>query len=119
MSDLKDIWSPEGDLDHEALKRYLQGKASEEERYAVEKQMAGSDFVNDAVEGLQQFSSTREVQHLAEQLNRQLRKETSATQLKKRRRRIKDQPWTIIAIIVLVVLCILGFIVIRMMMHTE
>jgi hypothetical protein len=118
MSDLKDIWSPEGDLDNEALMRYLQGKASEEERYAVEKQMAGSDFVNDAVEGLQQFSSTREVQHLTEQLNRQLRKETSATQLRKRRRRIKDQPWTIIAIIVIVVLCILGFLVIRMITNS-
>lgn len=118
MSDLKDIWSPEEELDNEALKRYLQGKASEEERYAVEKQMAGSDFVNDAVEGLQQFSSTREAQHLAEQLNRQLRKETSATQLKKRRRGIKDQPWTIIAIISILVLCILGFLVIRMITNS-
>jgi ferric-dicitrate binding protein FerR (iron transport regulator) len=113
MSDLRNILSHNEELSNEELLRYLEGKASEEERHAIEKKMADSDFVNDAVEGLQQFPSTREVRYLTEQLNRQLNKETASTQLKKRRRGIKEQPWTLVAIVAVLLLCVLGFFVIR------
>ncbi len=113
MSDLKNILNQDDDFNSEELIRYLEGKASEEERFAVEKQMADSAFVNDAVEGLQQFTTTGQLQQYADQLNRQLRKQTTASQRKKNRRGLKEQNWTLIAIVAILVICVLGYFVIR------
>lgn len=113
MSDLKNILNQDDDLNSEELIRYLEGRASEEERFAVEKQMADSEFVNDAVEGLQQFTATGQLQQYADQLNRQLRKQTTASQRKKNRNGLKEQNWTLIAIVAILVICILGYFVIR------
>ena len=70
MSDLKDILNNDDELNNDELMRYLEGNASEEERYAIEKQMADSSFVDDAVEGLQHFKDPDLARKYAEQLDR-------------------------------------------------
>ena len=77
MTELKDILNHDDELSSEELIRYLQGNASEEERFAIEKQMADSEFVNEAIEGLQNFKDPAQVTEYVDQLNRQLQKQTT------------------------------------------
>ncbi|SKA12029.1 hypothetical protein [Sediminibacterium ginsengisoli] len=120
MADLKDILNHDEALDNEILMRYLNGTASEEERFAIENQMAGSAFMDDAVEGLQHFSDKNQLKNYADQLNRQLHKQTAtAVQRKKLKGRLKSQQWAIITLLAIITLCILGYIVIRMYYHQQ
>lgn len=113
MSDLKDILQDDDGLRQEDLLRYLEGKTSADERYAIEKQMADSEFINDAVEGLQGFQDKRKLDQYARQLNLQLQKQTSKGRKKKRRRQLNSQQWTLITIVTILLLCILAYWVIR------
>lgn len=113
MTDLKDILNHEDELNTEELMRYLQGTASEEERFAIEHQMSESAFMNEAVEGLQEFRNPEMVKRHVEQLNSQLQKQTSKRKRNKYRRRIKDQNWLIIAILSILLLCVTGFLLIH------
>lgn len=113
MTDLKNILDHEDELSSEELMRYLQGEASEEERFAIEKQMADSPFVNEAVEGLQGFSDPALAKDYVEQLNRQLQKQTAKKVFRKNKRKIKDQNWLIIAILSILLLCVAGYLLIH------
>ncbi|MEI8074970.1 MAG: hypothetical protein WCH78_09480 [Bacteroidota bacterium] len=114
MSDLKKILDQGSEPNEEALRRYLEGTASEEERFAIENQMADEDFMNDAVEGLQNFKNQHQMQDYVNQINKELHKQTN----KKKRRRLKhhmeDQNWTLISVILIIILCILGYFVIHL-----
>ena len=117
MTDLKDILHDDEGLKNEDLLRYLEGNASDEERFAIEKQMADSDFINDAVEGLQVFQDRQKLQQYAAQLNLQLRKQTAQERKRKRRRTLSSQQWTFITIVTILLLCILAYWVIRIYQH--
>ncbi|MFW2475929.1 MAG: hypothetical protein ACN4EP_03390 [Sediminibacterium sp.] len=117
MSDLKDILQDDDGLKQEDLLRYLEGKTSAEERYAIEKRMADSEFINDAVEGLQDFQDKRKLDQYARQLNLQLQKQTSKGRRNKRRRQLNSQQWTLITIVTILLLCILAYWVIRIYQH--
>lgn len=114
MSDLKNIWNNKEELDEEALLRYLQGKSSESERHALEKQMLDSEFVNDAVEGLQDFSDSHKIEHYAKQLNGHLRTQTTNIHRKKNKNRLKNQHLTLLTLIAIITLCILAWWVLRL-----
>lgn len=113
MTDLKDILNHEEELSSEELMRYLQGNATEEERFAIEKQMADSAFIDEAVEGLQHFGDPAQVKEYVNQLNKQLQKQTAKKLLRKSKRKIKDQHWIIIAILAILLLCVTGFLLIH------
>lgn len=113
MADLKDILNTDDELNHEELMKYLQGKASDEERFAIEKQMADDAFVNDAVEGLQKFRDPAEAHEYAEQLNQQLHKYTVLRQQRKKNRKPKEQTWLIMAILAILLLCVTGYLLIH------
>jgi len=117
MTDLKDILHEDDSVQHDDLLRYLEGNASEEERYAIEKQMADSDFINDAVEGLQGFHDKQKLQQYAAQLNLQLRKQTVKDRKRKLRRNLNSQQWTMITIVTVILLCVLAYWVIRLYQH--
>ena len=113
MTELKDILQHDDELDNEELLRYLEGNASEEERFAIEKQMADSSFVNEAIEGLQHFSDPGMVKEYIDQLNKQLQKQTAKKQVRRNKRKLKDQNWLIIAILAILLLCVTGFLLIH------
>ena len=116
MTDLKDILNQEDELSSDELMRYLSGNATEEERYAIEKQMAGSSFIDEAVEGLQNFKDPAQVKEYVEQLNKQLQKQTAKKVSRKNKRKLKDQNWLIIAILAILLLCVTGFLLIHFAM---
>ncbi|MBV9988987.1 MAG: hypothetical protein JO301_15010 [Chitinophagaceae bacterium] len=113
MADLKDILNPDDELNQEELLRYLQGQASDEERFAIENQMAESSFVDDAVEGLQHFKDPKAVNDYVEQLNRQLHRYTAIKAARKKRRKLKENNWLIIAILGILLLCVAGYLLIH------
>jgi hypothetical protein len=114
MEDLTNILEHSDELNEEQLRKYVSGETSAEEMHAVEKQMADSDFVNDAVEGLQAISSKQKLDDYVNQLNKNLHQHLTSKKLIKEKRRIKDLSWIIVAVIVILLLCILAYIVIRM-----
>ena len=114
MTDLLKILSNSNkDIDNQKLMDYLSGKLSEEEKHEIEKIMADSEFVNDAVEGLEEVKDKKDVSAFVDQLNANLKKELEKKKKRKLKRTFKDQPWTYISILLILLLVIISFIVIR------
>jgi hypothetical protein len=114
MEDITNILQDDDNISEEELKKYLSGNISEEEKHAIEKKMADSDFVNDAVEGLQRFTSKQKLDEYVNHLNEGLHQYIAGKKEIKEKRKIKDLSWIIIAVIIILLLCILAYIVIRM-----
>jgi len=114
MEDLTNILKDDDNISEEELQKYLSGNISEEEKHAIEKKMADSDFVNDAVEGLQGFTSKQKLNEYVNDLNKDLHQYIAGKKEIKEKRKIKDLSWIIIAVIIILLLCILAYIVIRM-----
>lgn len=113
MSQLSNILNHDEEPGSEELLRYLQGKATEEERFAIEKQMVDSSFVNEAMEGLQHFRDPEEVKNYVAQLNRQLQKHTNKKVTRRNKRKLKEQNWLTIAILAILLLCVTGYLLIH------
>jgi anti-sigma factor RsiW len=105
------------DIDNQQLMDYLSGKLSEKERHEVEQSMAGSDFLNDAVEGLQKFDEKKDLRGYVEQLNASMQKTLKKKKARRERRRLKDQPWAYLAIILVLLLCFITYFLIRRFQH--
>lgn len=115
MSDeLKNILNNSNkDIDNQKLMDYLSQQLSKQDSHDLEKMMADDEFINDAVEGLEQFSSKKSMSLSVEQLNRELQKQLAKKKQRKEKRRLKDQPWIYYAIIILLALIIICYIVIK------
>jgi hypothetical protein len=113
-NNLKDILSESNkDIDNQQLMDYLSNHVSQADMHAVEKTMADDAFMNDAVEGLQQFTPTKDLQLYVEQLNNDLQKQIAKNKKRRDKRRMKDQPYTYFAIIFILLLLVICFLIIR------
>lgn len=118
--ELKNILSNSSkDIDNQKLMDYLSGKLSGEEKHELEKEMADSDFINDAVEGLEDVKNKKDLSLLVEQLNADLHKQLDKKKKRKEKRAWKDQPWVYLAIILLLALTVICFIVIKKYLDNE
>jgi len=110
MSDANDnILHSEEELSDEQLMNYLKGVLSQEDAHDIEEKMVDDSFVNDAIEGLQQFSSNKKLDDYVRQLNHHLHQQIDAQKQRKNKRRIKDMPWIIQALIIVLLLCMLAY----------
>ena len=107
------------DIDNQKLMDYLSGKLTGEALHEVERSMADNEFLNDAVEGLQQISNKKDMQAYVDQLNASMQKTLEKKKNRRLKRRLKEEPWGILAVIIIIVLCVLGFIVIRTLLKTH
>jgi len=105
------------DIDNQQLLDYLSGKLSGKEKHEVEQKMADSDLLNDAVEGLQEFTDKKDIHSYVEQLNASLQKNIQKKKLRREKRRLKESPWPYIAVFLILILCIAAYFVIRKAMH--
>jgi hypothetical protein len=81
-NDLKDILSNSNkDIDNQQLMDYLSHHISSTDSHNLEKSMADDPFMNDAVEGLQQFKPTKNLQLHVEQLNSDLQKQIAGLKI--------------------------------------
>ena len=72
---LKILSNSNKDIDNQKLMDYIAGKLSAEEKHEVEKWMADSQFMNDAVEGLESVKNKARITDMVEQLNHDLLKQ--------------------------------------------
>jgi len=78
---------------------YLDGKLSPEEQRKLEGEIAQSDFLRDAMEGLHPVENIVDLNAVVNQLNHQL----------KRRPATKGQNGTVVAILIILGVCLIGF----------
>ncbi len=120
MDELKDILSNSNkDIDNQKLMDYLSGKLSAEEKHDVEKEMSGSDFMNDAIEGLEEIKNKKNLTFFVEQMNADLHKQLSKKKTRKLKRKLKDQPWLYFAIVLILLIIIICFVIIKKHLDNE
>ncbi len=118
--DLKNILNNSNkDIDNQKLMDYLSKQLSKQDSHDLEKMMADDEFMNDAVEGLEQFSNVKKLPLSVEQLNRELQKQISKKKNRKEKRKIKDQPWVYFTIILLLILTIICYVIIKKRMENK
>lgn len=113
MPDITNILRDD-ELKDTQLINYLQGNLSNAERHAIESQMLEDNFTNDAVEGLETLSNKAQLPDYIEQLNRQLQKNITTKKQRKAKRKLKDNPWIVIAIGIILVICVLGYYILHL-----
>jgi anti-sigma factor RsiW len=101
------------DIDNQQLMDYLSGQLSGEQQHEVERSMAESEFVNDAVEGLQRITNKKDLQSYVDQLNAGMQKTLQKKKQRRLKRRLKEEPWSYLAVLVVLVLCVIAYIVVR------
>ncbi len=113
MPNSNNILPPDNQLNEEQLLNYLNDNLSDEERHALEMEMVDNNFMNDAVEGLQDFKSKQNIQDYVNQLNHQLIKQTTKKRIRKGKRKLKQQDWIVISVMIIIILCLLGYVVVK------
>lgn len=113
-NDLKDILNNSNkDIDNQQLMDYLSSQLNKAREHEVEKIMADDEFMNDAVEGLQQIPGNKNIQAYVEQLNDNLARQIAKNKKRKDKRRLKDSPYTYFTIIILLLLIVISYIVLK------
>jgi len=112
--DIKNILNNSNkDIDNQKLMDYLSKQLSKQDTHDLEKMMADDEFINDAVEGLEQFNTVSKLPLSVEQLNRELQKQITKKKDRREKRKIKDQPWVYFTIILLLILTIVCYVIIK------
>lgn len=101
------------DIDSQKLMDYLAGKLSEQEKHEVELWMADNEFANDAMEGLEKAGNKKDINIYVDQLNKELNQYIKQKKQRRHRRKLKEQHWTLLAILLILALGILAYIVIK------
>jgi hypothetical protein len=115
---LKDILSHlHSEVDQETLLKYLQGKLSAEEQHEVEKNLLDDPFEADAVEGLATIQNKQDISAFVNQLNRDLKKNTSPGKKWLFKREARLESWLLLSIILILVLAVIGYLVIHNMLR--
>jgi hypothetical protein len=100
-------------MDDRKLMDYLEGKLSVEEKYEVEKWMADNDMGSDAVEGLQHIKNKKDLQQYVDQLNKNLLAQLQKRKQHRLKMRLKEYPWIYFTVVLILLLCIIGYFVLR------
>jgi flagellar biosynthesis/type III secretory pathway M-ring protein FliF/YscJ len=103
----------QGPVDDKKLMDYLNEQLSKQESHDLEALMADDPFVNDAVEGLAEFSDKKSLDVYVDQLNRDLQKQLDKKKKRREKRKLPDQQWTYVAIVVLLLICVIAYFVIK------
>lgn len=112
---LKILSDSNKDIDNQKLMDYLAGQLTATDLHDVEKSMADSEFVNDAMEGLMAVKDNRDISRLVEQLNKDLGKKLEQKKHLKEKRKLKEYPWIYVALVLILLLVILSWFVIHKM----
>lgn len=112
MSELDDIWMNEhkGRLPEDMLMAYLEGRLTPEQQHEVEAWLAEEGMEGDAVEGLKELPAA-ETKQLVTRLNQNLHHQLAKK--KRKHKPIINNQWAWLAVLIVLLLCILGYILIR------
>ena len=113
-SDLLNILSNSNkDIDNQKLMDYISGKLSGKDKHEVEQWMIDNNFESEALEGLQMVKDKKDLQLYVSQLNKELNKSLQQKKHRRDRKKIKEIPWSYLAIVVVLLLIIIAYVVIQ------
>jgi hypothetical protein len=101
----------EEQLSEEEMLRYLDEDITSEEKERIEKKAGPNSFEYDALQGLSQVTNKESVHSHVNHLNGKLRQLTFKKP-RKHKEKIKVSEWLILAILILLFICVMGFIII-------
>jgi hypothetical protein len=88
---------------------YLEGTLPEDERRRLEEEIAQSDFLKEALEGLKPLREKEDLREVSRQLNQQLRKQLKNRKPHRRSRASMNQVWVIVTLLVVLLFIFLGY----------
>ena len=104
MADIKDIWNDaHEELNEDDLMHFLQ-----------QPQEMDTAFSADAQEGLNSFRSNDKMQQYVLQLNQNLQQQLHTRKQKKEKRKIGYLSWPVLALLIILFLCIIGYAIIHL-----
>lgn len=112
---MKKILSQTGsgtEADEKKLMDYLNQNLSAEEQHALETVMNDDEFLNDAVDGLQELEDMKHTSAMVRQLNAGLKKQLTKS-TKRKRHFFQDGPWIYFSIVLILLLAVIAYIVIK------
>lgn len=101
-----------GRVPEDKLMAYLQGKLSADEQREIEALLAEEGMDSDAMDGLNELS-VNETKQLTVKLNYKLQHDLK-TKKYRNKRLFADNKWAWMAVVIVLMLCLLGYCVIRM-----
>ncbi|MDH7461510.1 hypothetical protein QEG73_09475 [Chitinophagaceae bacterium 26-R-25] len=107
------------DIDNQQLMDYISGKLSEVEKHAIEEDTVDNDFMNDAMEGLQSLKDNKKINFFVDQINSDLHKRLDEKKARKNKRRLKEEPWIYMAVVIVLVLIVLAYVVMHNLPKTN
>ena len=114
MADVTDILNNDDErLSDEELLRYLQQELSERDKHEVEKKLVNDPFERDAAEGLSGIKHKDLHEHV-QQLNKHLHQQLAAKKHKNEKRKIKEIPLLLLAVLLILFICIVSYFVIHL-----
>lgn len=97
------------DINDQKLMDYVSGKLNESERHEVERWMAEHAFEEEAVEGLQEMGDSVKIEMEVGRLNKELKVMLNKKKQRKGRRKLFDNKWALVTLVVLLALITLGW----------
>lgn len=106
MADKKNILSKKNKTEKEELKDFLKDNLSSDLLHSINNEE--DPFLQDALEGLESFSSVDKIHHNVQQLNKKLHRSTRSKR-KSRPFEFKQIFWFVLAVVIIILLVLLGF----------
>ena len=113
--EINDMNHPDNRLP-ESLDDHLRMMMTENELKNFREQLP-AEFLSDASEGLNQLKDTKQLKSVLRNLNQQMHRQLAHKKMHKRKRSVGDLSWSYWAIIIILLLGIVGFVIVRMLMH--
>lgn len=99
-------------IPEDKLMAYLEGKLAPDEQREIEALLEDEGMESDALEGLQELQSN-ETRLLAQKINYKLQNDLRKSR-RTRRNHFADNKWSWIAVLVILLLVVLGFVLIKL-----
>jgi hypothetical protein len=100
-------------INNQQLLDYLAGKLTAQEAHAIELLMTENEFLNDAIEGLQQIPDLPTIESHLQQINKRLDKKTKQKRSRRQAIGLKTFSDFIIALVLVLALIILSYYVLQ------
>lgn len=114
MSELNNILQDDDQpISEEMLRRYLAGELHGDALHEAERKMVDSAFLNDAVEGLRNMRASQ-LDEYVKDLNKNLHQQLAERKQRKEDRSVKGMSIILFAVVLILLLCILGYVVLNM-----
>jgi hypothetical protein len=76
-----------------------------------------AEFLSDASEGLSQIKDTKQLESVLRNLNQQMHRQLVHKKVHKRKKPFGDLSWSYWAIVIILLLSIVGYVIVRMLIH--